>query len=49
MSPHKSALDSKVYPALREALEALESSVHRGYHLFCLSTAVGQVRDPGSS
>jgi integrase len=32
------ALDLKAYPAWRKAWEAIESPVHRGYHLFCLLT-----------
>jgi integrase len=30
--------DRKAYPAWRKAWEAIESPVHRGYHLFCLLT-----------
>jgi integrase len=36
--PSQVALDFKAYPAWRKAWEALESPVHRGYHLFCLLT-----------
>jgi integrase len=35
-SPHKSRSISK--PTRRKAWEAIESPVHRGYHLFCLLT-----------
>jgi hypothetical protein len=30
--------DSKAYPAWRKAWQAIESPVHRGYHLFCFLT-----------
>jgi integrase len=36
--PSQVALDFKAYPAWREAWEAVDSPVHRGYHLFCLLT-----------
>ena len=36
--PSQVALDFKAYPVWRKAWEALESPVHRGYHLFCLLT-----------
>jgi integrase len=36
--PSQVALDFKAYPAWRTSWEALESPVHRGYHLFCLLT-----------
>jgi integrase len=36
--PSQVALDFKAYPAWLDAWEALDSPVHRGYHLFCLLT-----------
>jgi len=36
--PSQVALDFKAYPGWRKAWKALESPVHRGYHLFCLLT-----------